>query len=84
MIRMVNKTTVYVPEELQRQLREISRRTGRPQADLLREALTEYVSARGERPRLKSIGVGSDTEVAARDTARWLEENWARDLEWRR
>ena len=78
----MNKTTVYVPDDLQRQLREISRRTGRPQADLLREALSEYLSARG-RPKLKSLGVGSDTGVAARDSEAWLREHWEKDLEWR-
>jgi hypothetical protein len=79
----MNKTTVYVPDELQSRLREMSRRTGRPQADLLREALTEYVAAHG-RPKLRSIGVGSDSELPARDSDPWLREQWEKDLEWRR
>jgi predicted transcriptional regulator len=39
----VQKTTVYIDPRTKRDLEALSRRTGRAQAELLREALVEYV-----------------------------------------
>src|SRR5206468_1651199 len=39
----MEKTTLYLPKELQRELRETARREGRPQAALVREALDTYL-----------------------------------------
>jgi plasmid stability protein len=59
----VDKTTVYLDEEIRLALRAAARRSGRAQAELIREALTEYL-ARQDRPILPSfvasIGVGGD------------------------
>jgi len=51
----MEKTTLYLPTELQASLRALARRTGRSQANLIREALETYVAGQ-ERPRPKSIG----------------------------
>jgi len=50
MLLFVEKTTLYLPDDLQYALREFARRTGRPQADVVREALSAYLSQQA-RPR---------------------------------
>jgi predicted transcriptional regulator len=73
----VNKTTLYLPEDLRRTLKEEARRTGRPEAAIVREALAAYLRHR-VRPRPRSIGAGEDLEVAARDSEAWLRDHWGR------
>lgn len=52
MLPTMEKTTVYFDAEVARGLRALSRSTGRPQAQLIREALRTYLAAtpRGEVP----------------------------------
>jgi plasmid stability protein len=71
----VNKTTLYLPDDTQRRLRDASRRSRRPQAELVREALERYL--RSEEPPLpRSIGSGSDSEVTGANSEDWLREHW--------
>lgn len=82
----MEKTTLYLSEDLQRELRELSRRTKRPQAELVREALAAYLGAQ-EHPWPSSIGSAtSDGAVQAKDARRWVHEQWAKDhaRPWRR
>jgi len=74
MVRM-DKTTLYLPDELKRALRDAARRLGRAQAELIREALTEYLRDH-TRPRPQSIGAAADGRVAARDSEAWLRAHW--------
>ncbi len=74
----MNKTTLYLPEQLQRRLRDVARRTGRPQADLVRSALEDYLEA-DIAPEPRSIAVGSDEGLAGRDSEDWLRKNWVGD-----
>jgi hypothetical protein len=76
-IRSMEKTTLYLPTELQRSLRDLSRRTGRPQAALIREALGAYV-AEQERPWPRSIGSAADGTIAGGDSEAWFREEWSR------
>lgn len=71
----MEKTTLYLPSDLHRALREIARRTGRPQAALMRDALQVYVG-QFERPRLRSLGLGDNAELSAEDTEDWLSQHW--------
>jgi plasmid stability protein len=73
----MEKTTLYLPEDLQRALRTEARRTGRPQAELVRDALRTYLGSRGK-PRLRSIGAGEDAELSGRDSESWLSREWGR------
>lgn len=73
----MHKTTLYLPEELQRSLKEVARRTGRPEAAIVREALAVYLEHQ-VRPRPRSIGAGEDAELAARDSEAWLRDHWQR------
>jgi predicted transcriptional regulator len=73
----MEKTTLYLPTELQSSLRDLSRRSGRPQAALIREAVAEYVT-RQQKPWPKSIGSGADGRVTGRASEDWLREQWSR------
>lgn len=73
-VRM-NKTTVYIPADVQGKLRQLSKVTGKAQAALIREALERYVE-QAEPPYPTSIGAGEDRELQASDTAAWLRDNW--------
>ena len=73
----MEKTTLYLPAELRRALKEAARREGKSQAELIREALSAYL-ARREKPRLRSLGVGEDPELSGRASEKWLEEVWAK------
>jgi predicted transcriptional regulator len=74
----MDKTTIYLPSELHAELKAIARRTGRPQAEVIREALTAYV-AQQERPWPKSIGAAEHGSVNAADYEDWLAEHWKPD-----
>ncbi len=71
----MEKTTIYLPPELHRALKEAARREKRPQAEVLRRALEEYLG-REERPRLRSVGIGEDTELSGVDSEDWLRAEW--------
>ena len=73
----MQKTTLYLPEDLQRSLKEVARRTGRREAAIVREALAAYLQHQ-TRPQPRSIGAGEDTVLAARDSEAWLREHWHR------
>jgi len=73
----MERTTLYLPTDLQRALRDESRRRGLPQAELVRSALRSYLAASG-RPDLRSLGLGEDSSFAGRDSEAWLEREWGR------
>jgi hypothetical protein len=72
----MEKTTLYLPGELQAGLRDISRRTGRSQAALIREALSDYIAAQ-ERPWPRSIGSAADGTVSGGDSEDWMRKEWS-------
>jgi len=71
----MEKTTLYLPRELHVALKAASRRTGKPQAELVREALKTYLDTLGP-PRMRSIGIANDGSLAATDSEAWLRDNW--------
>jgi hypothetical protein len=71
----MEKTTLYLPTELQRALKDAARRSGRPQADLVRDALTEYL-AKQPQPSPRSIGLGNDPALDARRLEEILDREW--------
>lgn len=73
----MEKTTLYLPTDLQRSLREAARRAGRPQADLVRDALVEYLGKQ-PRPLPKSIGAVSSGAVAGKDSEDLLRAEWGK------
>lgn len=75
----MNKTTLYLTDDLQRALRDVARRSGRSQAEVVREALEAFVLLQSPRPFPRSIGAGSDPDLNAEDTEDWLRANWHPD-----
>lgn len=74
---------MYLTDELQSELRALSKRTGRPIAELIREALGEYLE-RQEQPRLPSwVGIASVGGDAGEDKRRYREQ-WIHHLEGKR
>lgn len=71
----MEKTTFYLPDEMRHALRDAARRSGRPQAELVREALAGYL-ATNSRPRPRSLGAGADKAVSAADSEDWLRARW--------
>lgn len=71
----MHKTTLYLPDELRCSLKEAARTAGKPEAELVREALRSYLHAE-ERPRPTFIGIGEDSELSAVDAKRWVREQW--------
>lgn len=51
------KTTIYLDAEAYRRLKELARRQGRPAAELVREAVSEYAARHAPRRVPGSIGV---------------------------
>ena len=74
----MRRTTLSLPDELQRQLRVIAMETGVSMAAVVRQALEE--KARGYRPRPRSLGVGASGRS---DTARRTAEERMKPRAWR-
>jgi len=74
----MDKTTIYIPTALHAELKAIARRSGRAQAEVIREALASYV-AQQERSLPKTIGIVSSGRVRGADVDQWLAENWKQD-----
>jgi hypothetical protein len=74
----MNKTTVYLPPDLQRRLQQLSRRTGRPQADLIRDALQAYLDGQPAPSRPGFVGMGEDPELSADRAKAWVRARWSR------
>jgi plasmid stability protein len=72
----MEKTTLYLPATLDRELKEAARSEGRSMAALVREALQAYLAQRSA-PELTFIGAGEDVELHARDTEDWLRKDWS-------
>lgn len=77
--RAMEKTTLYLTADLQRALKDAARRSGRPQAELVRDALTEYL-AKQPKPRPRSIGMANSGEIPATEVKAWIRAQ--RDREW--
>lgn len=72
----VNKTTLYLPDELRRSLKDVARRTGRREAEVVREALGIYLAQQAP-PQPRSLGAGEDPDLAGRDSEHWLQDRWS-------
>lgn len=61
--------------DLHRALKQIARRKGKAQAELLREALEEYLHGKSP-PRPRSVGMGEDDALSRRDSEKSLNTAW--------
>lgn len=65
----MKRTTIFLPEALERDLQGEARRAGKPMASVVREALTEYVVAKragGSTLSFVGCGAGARSDVADR------------------
>jgi hypothetical protein len=78
----MKRTTVFLTDELDRMLHEAARRSHRPQAEIVRDALEQYLRAHG-RPWPRSVGMGRspDRAVTSDNVKDWIREEWGRELE---
>jgi len=64
----MKRTTIFVPEPLERDLQLYARQEGKPVASVVREALAEYLAARRDAaaalPSFVGIGESGRTDVA--------------------
>ena len=78
--------TLELPDEARQALDEIAERSGRSPAELVQEAVREFLDRQnGERddpgwPR--SIGMIDDPELSAADLDEWLKANWRPEDDW--
>lgn len=74
------RTTVYIDESTESELRRISKKEGRPKAELIREALVDYVAkARARREVSLPPGVGRHASSRGDVSARSDELLWNGD-----
>jgi hypothetical protein len=78
----MTKTTLYLPDELLLTFRRLARRTGRSQAELMREALQGYADDQ-DPPRLRSLGIAKRASIHGDEVEDWLEANYRPDASWR-
>lgn len=75
----MDKTTLYLPEEMSVELRQAARRNGTSQAEIVRAALGAYLRATPRRlPR--SVGVAGNPNVSAARDEEALDAGWDRKL----
>jgi ribbon-helix-helix CopG family protein len=77
----MKRTTIFVPEPLERDLQLYARRENKPMAWVVREALTEYLATRRAKSALPSFtGIGNSgrSDVARRhEELLWTEPHGA-------
>jgi Arc/MetJ-type ribon-helix-helix transcriptional regulator len=73
----MRKTTIYLPDALERRMRHAAELLGKSRADITREALEQYLdraeSVRGLPP---SVGMGRNTDTPAATFRDRLAEGW--------
>jgi predicted DNA-binding protein len=74
---IMQKTTLYLPDDLQHELQDASRRTGLAQAEIIRAALRAYFDRVG-RPAPQSLAMVADGGVPAAEAKAWIRQEWSR------
>jgi predicted transcriptional regulator len=80
----MEKTTVYLTEDLQTGIKRVARRQGRSEALVIREALATYIASEQERPVSQSIGCMDEPLAPGVDSSNvksWIRDNWAKDYD---
>jgi hypothetical protein len=74
----MKKTTVYLEEELVFAIKDIAARQARPEAEVIREGLAQYVAGQ-KRPLPSFVGMAPEGTVHGRDVEAYLDAHWKRD-----
>ena len=76
------KTTVYMDSEAALTLRQLAAAQGRPQAEIIREAILAYTKSVG-RPRPKGVGAYDSGRADISERSEELMRRAARSRRWR-
>lgn len=74
----MKRTTIYLDESIDRELKRIAKQTGRSRAELIREGVQNIVASH-KRPLPKSIGMvnsGSNDFADKAEDLLWADEAW--------
>jgi predicted transcriptional regulator len=74
----MDKTTIYLPIDLDADLTDIAQRSGRARTEVIQDALIAYL-AQQKRLLPKTFGIVSSGKVQGADIEQWLAENWKPD-----
>ena len=73
----MKRTTIFLSDEIERMLHATARRTGRPRAEIVRDALRQYFQRQtGPWPRSIGMGERSDQSVTSENVKDWVRECW--------
>ncbi|MEZ4507911.1 MAG: ribbon-helix-helix protein, CopG family [Thermomicrobiales bacterium] len=75
----MRKTTIYFPDTLKLEIEAVARMERRPEAEIIREAVSAYLEERRKRRWPRSIGFASDKELDPLDIDAYLADNWKPD-----
>lgn len=76
----MKRTTIFLPDDLARQLLETAIRMKRRQAEIVRDALSAYLDGHAA-PFPKSVGMGTGLhpEVNSENVKEWVRQTWGRE-----
>jgi Arc/MetJ-type ribon-helix-helix transcriptional regulator len=73
----MRKTTIYLPDELERRMRQAAELLGKSRAEITREAIEQYLDrAEGARGLPPSVGMGRNAEAPAARFRDRLAKGW--------
>jgi len=75
----MRKTTIYFPDALKLEIEAVSRMERRPEAEIIREAVSAYLEERRNRRWPRSFGFAADKELDPLDIDAYLADNWKPD-----
>lgn len=78
-VAAMRKTTIYLPDALERRMRQASELLGKSRAEITREALEQYLDRSESRRGLPpSVGMGANANAPAASFKERLSEGWGR------
>lgn len=72
----MEKTAVYLMPGTLERLHHASKRHGMPQAEIIRQAVEQFLD-NDDIPEMRSIGIASSDEITGRTAKAWLRANLA-------
>jgi hypothetical protein len=75
----MRKTTIYFPEDVKIEIEAVSKMEHRPEAEIIREAVTVYLEQRRQRRWPRSFGMVADGSFDPAEDEQYLAEHWKPD-----
>jgi hypothetical protein len=75
---VMKKMTLYLTDDMHRGLKDAARRTGKSEAQMIRESVAAYLA---DQPRSypRSIGIASSGRIPAETAKDWIHAQWDRE-----